>query len=107
MRIERIYTRGADRGETSLGDGTRAPKYHLRVRALGGIEEANAAIGVALLNGSRNTDSRHGASALVETAVSPRAVYTIIGGLFRYQFSRSAVRVRIAALVTATRPVMQ
>jgi cob(I)alamin adenosyltransferase len=50
MRLDRIYTRGGDRGETSLGDGTRVPKYHIRVRALGGIEEANAAIGVALLN---------------------------------------------------------
>ena len=50
MRLDRIYTKGGDKGETSLGDGTRAPKFHIRVRALGGIEEANAAIGVALLH---------------------------------------------------------
>jgi cob(I)alamin adenosyltransferase len=50
MRLDRIYTKGGDRGETSLGDGTRAPKFSIRVRALGGIEEANAAIGVALLH---------------------------------------------------------
>jgi len=50
MRLDRIYTKGGDRGETSLGDGSRAPKFHIRVRALGGIEEANAAIGVALLH---------------------------------------------------------
>jgi cob(I)alamin adenosyltransferase len=49
MRLDRIYTKGGDKGETSLGDGSRAPKFHIRVRALGGIEEANAAIGVALL----------------------------------------------------------
>src|SRR6476660_1564801 len=50
MRLDRIYTKGGDKGETSLGDGSRAPKFHLRVRAMGGIEEANAAIGVALLH---------------------------------------------------------
>jgi cob(I)alamin adenosyltransferase len=49
MRLDRIYTKGGDRGETSLGDGTRVPKYHIRVRAIGGFEEANAAIGLALL----------------------------------------------------------
>ena len=50
MRLDRIYTRGGDRGETSLGDGTRTPKFHVRVKAYGGIDEANAAIGVALLH---------------------------------------------------------
>jgi cob(I)alamin adenosyltransferase len=50
MKLDRIYTRGGDRGETSLGDGTRVPKHHIRVRALGGLEEANAAIGIALLH---------------------------------------------------------
>jgi cob(I)alamin adenosyltransferase len=50
MKLDRIYTRGGDGGETSLGDGTRVAKHHIRVRALGGIEEANAAIGVALLH---------------------------------------------------------
>jgi cob(I)alamin adenosyltransferase len=50
MRLDRIYTRGGDRGETSLGDGARTPKFHIRVKAFGGIDEANAAIGVALLH---------------------------------------------------------
>jgi len=50
MRLDRIYTRGGDRGETSLGDGARMPKFHIRVKAFGGIDEANAAIGVALLH---------------------------------------------------------
>jgi cob(I)alamin adenosyltransferase len=50
MRLDRIYTKGGDRGDTSLGDGTRVPKYHIRVRAIGGLEEANAAIGIALLH---------------------------------------------------------
>ena len=50
MKLDRIYTRGGDSGQTSLGDGARVPKYHIRVRAIGGLDEANAAIGVALLH---------------------------------------------------------
>jgi cob(I)alamin adenosyltransferase len=50
MRLDRIYTRGGDQGQTSLGDGARTPKCHIRVKAFGGIDEANAAIGVALLH---------------------------------------------------------
>jgi cob(I)alamin adenosyltransferase len=50
MKLDRIYTRGGDDGSTSLGDGARIPKYHLRIHALGGLDEANAAIGVALLH---------------------------------------------------------
>jgi cob(I)alamin adenosyltransferase len=50
MKLDRIYTRGGDDGRTSLGDGARVPKHHLRVRAYGGLDEANAAIGVALLH---------------------------------------------------------
>ena len=50
MKLDRIYTRGGDGGKTSLGDGTRVPKYDLRIRACGGLDEANAAIGVALLH---------------------------------------------------------
>ncbi|HXJ02618.1 MAG TPA: cob(I)yrinic acid a,c-diamide adenosyltransferase [Micropepsaceae bacterium] len=49
MRLDRIYTRGGDTGETSLGDGLRVPKYHIRVETLGSLDEANASIGVALL----------------------------------------------------------
>jgi cob(I)alamin adenosyltransferase len=50
MKLDRIYTRGGDKGETSLGDGTRVKKHHPRVRAMGGLDEANAALGIALLH---------------------------------------------------------
>ena len=50
MRLDRIYTRGGDKGQTSLGDGSRVPKFDRRVRACGGLDEANAALGVALLH---------------------------------------------------------
>ena len=49
VRLTRIYTRGGDKGETSLGDGTRVPKHALRVAAYGAVDEANAAIGIARL----------------------------------------------------------
>ena len=49
VRLTRIYTRGGDAGETSLGDGTRVPKHSLRVAAYGTVDEANAAIGIARL----------------------------------------------------------
>src|SRR5436309_2281492 len=48
MKIDRIYTRGGDYGQTSLGDGTRVEKHALRVRVMGDVDEANAAIGVAI-----------------------------------------------------------
>ena len=50
VRLTRIYTRGGDKGETSLGDGTRVAKQSLRVAAFGTVDEANAAIGLARLD---------------------------------------------------------
>ncbi len=46
IRIDRVVTRGGDKGQTSLGDGTRVPKDALRVDAYGTVDEANAIIGV-------------------------------------------------------------
>lgn len=45
VRINRVVTRGGDKGETSLGDGSRVPKHGLRASAIGEVDEANAAIG--------------------------------------------------------------
>src|SRR5579885_767639 len=50
VRLTRIYTRGGDAGQTSLGDGSRVPKQALRVEAYGTVDEANAAIGLARLH---------------------------------------------------------
>jgi cob(I)alamin adenosyltransferase len=51
VRLTRIYTRGGDRGETSLGDGSRASKLDPRIRAFGAVDELNAQLGVALAGG--------------------------------------------------------
>lgn len=50
VRLTRIYTKGGDKGETSLGDGSRVPKQAIRVEAYGTVDEANAAIGLARLH---------------------------------------------------------
>jgi cob(I)alamin adenosyltransferase len=48
VRLTRIYTRGGDAGETSLGDGSRASKLDPRIRAYGMVDELNSHIGLAL-----------------------------------------------------------
>jgi cob(I)alamin adenosyltransferase len=47
VRLTRIYTRGGDGGETSLGDGSRTSKLDPLVQASGAVDELNSAIGWA------------------------------------------------------------
>ena len=47
VKLTRIYTRGGDTGQTSLGRGERVAKHDLRVEAYGTTDEANAVIGLA------------------------------------------------------------
>jgi cob(I)alamin adenosyltransferase len=51
VRLTRIYTRGGDAGETSLGDGSRVPKLDCRIGAFGTVDELNAQLGLALAEG--------------------------------------------------------
>jgi cob(I)alamin adenosyltransferase len=60
VRLTRIYTRGGDAGDTSLGDGARVPKHALRVAAFGTVDEANAAIGIARLHTDAENDEMLG-----------------------------------------------
>jgi len=48
VRLTKIYTRGGDAGETSLGDGSRVSKLDLRIAAYGTVDELNSALGVVL-----------------------------------------------------------
>jgi cob(I)alamin adenosyltransferase len=48
VRLTKIYTRGGDAGETSLGDGSRTTKLDPRIRAYGIVDELNSHIGVVL-----------------------------------------------------------
>jgi cob(I)alamin adenosyltransferase len=47
VRLTRIYTRGGDKGETSLGDGSRVSKLDPRVAAIGDVDELNSLVGWA------------------------------------------------------------
>jgi cob(I)alamin adenosyltransferase len=44
----KIYTKTGDQGETGLLGGSRVPKNHVRIEAVGTLDEANAALGVAV-----------------------------------------------------------
>ena len=46
VKLTKIYTRGGDQGETSLGGGSRVAKHDARVEAYGTVDEANAVIGL-------------------------------------------------------------
>ena len=48
VRLNRIYTRTGDAGETGLVDGSRLPKSAPRMAAIGDVDELNSAIGIAL-----------------------------------------------------------
>jgi cob(I)alamin adenosyltransferase len=47
VKLNKIYTRTGDAGDTGLADGSRVPKDHPRAQAIGDVDEANCAIGMA------------------------------------------------------------
>jgi cob(I)alamin adenosyltransferase len=48
VRLTKIYTRGGDAGETSLGDGSRVSKLDPRIAACGTVDELNALVGLVI-----------------------------------------------------------
>jgi cob(I)alamin adenosyltransferase len=56
VRLDKIYTRGGDKGETSLSDGTRVPKYDLRIETFGTVDEVNSLIGLARVDLETDVD---------------------------------------------------
>jgi cob(I)alamin adenosyltransferase len=54
VRLTRIYTRGGDGGETSLGDGSRVSKLDCRIGAFGTVDELNSALGLVLAGDVRD-----------------------------------------------------
>jgi cob(I)alamin adenosyltransferase len=55
VRLTKIYTRGGDAGETSLGDGSRVSKLDARIAAYGTVDELNAVVGVVVACGCPET----------------------------------------------------
>lgn len=64
VKLNKIYTRTGDEGETGLGDGTRVPKHGPRVSAYGDVDEANAAIGLAIVSLEAGADGNTAADVL-------------------------------------------
>ena len=60
VRLNKIYTRTGDDGTTGLVDGSRVPKHAARIAAIGAVDEANSALGLALvvLDGEAAADLR-------------------------------------------------
>ena len=50
VKLDKIYTRGGDKGKTSLGNGERVDKNSIRVEAFGTVDEANSVLGIAIIN---------------------------------------------------------
>jgi cob(I)alamin adenosyltransferase len=48
VKLNKIYTRTGDGGTTGLVDGSRLPKHAARMEAIGAVDEANSAIGLAV-----------------------------------------------------------
>src|SRR5690606_12841017 len=57
VKLTKIYTRGGDKGETSLADGRRVRKHDPRIAAYGTVDEANSVIGLARLHTEGATDA--------------------------------------------------
>src|SRR5262245_49096521 len=67
MRIDRVYTKGGDKGETSLIGGERVSKADPRLDCYGTIDELNAVIGLVV-------------EALADTAAGPHHAYGVYRG---------------------------
>ena len=55
VRLDKIYTKGGDGGQTGLSDGSRISKASLRITAIGAVDETNSAIGIARLDSTGDT----------------------------------------------------
>ena len=71
VRLTKIYTRGGDAGETSLGDGSRVSKLDGRIAAFGTVDELNSAVGVVRRGRVPGGHPRR-ARARAERALRPR-----------------------------------
>jgi cob(I)alamin adenosyltransferase len=65
VKLNKIYTKTGDKGETGLGDGSRVPKHAARVAAYGTVDETNAVLGLARLETAK-LDDGGAAEAMLE-----------------------------------------
>ena len=58
VKLDKIYTRGGDKGLTSLGDGERVKKHSLRINTYGEIDEANSLLCISIIYSTKETGER-------------------------------------------------
>lgn len=95
VRIDRVVTRGGDKGQTSLGDGTRLPKNSSHVEAIGALDETNATLGVL-----RCHVQAVDADLAVRLADIQNLLFDMGGDLCMPEGSAHAKRVEPAVIVT-------
>lgn len=59
VKLDKIYTKGGDDGETSLVGGERVPKHSLRPSAFGAVDEVNSLIGICRLHTRHLTEQKY------------------------------------------------
>jgi cob(I)alamin adenosyltransferase len=64
VKLNKIYTRTGDKGQTGLGDGRRVDKASARVGVMGAVDEANGVIGVARVKAAKLTDGTANAALM-------------------------------------------
>jgi cob(I)alamin adenosyltransferase len=69
LRLNRIYTKGGDKGDTSLVNGRRVPKDDLKIEAYGTVHELNALVGVACVSAQELAPTSAPLSKLAKTLV--------------------------------------
>lgn len=57
VKLDKIYTRGGDKGQTSLGNGARVAKHDTRVAAYGTVDECNGVLGLARLHTGKDSEA--------------------------------------------------
>jgi cob(I)alamin adenosyltransferase len=57
VKLNKIYTKTGDSGETGLSDGSRVAKTSRRIAAIGAVDETNSAIGIARLDAEGDLDA--------------------------------------------------
>ena len=64
VKLNKIYTRTGDQGTTGLVDGSRLPKNAARMEAIGAVDEANSAIGLAVCMAAKEAGGAEHAAVL-------------------------------------------
>ncbi|MES2292878.1 MAG: cob(I)yrinic acid a,c-diamide adenosyltransferase [Pseudomonadota bacterium] len=57
VKLNKIYTKTGDGGETGLSDGSRVAKFSARITAIGAVDETNSAVGIARLDAEGDADA--------------------------------------------------